>query len=86
MSMNSTAPTSPCPHGLFERALQAHAVGQPGQRIVGRQVLDLQRGLVLLGDVAGGAADAEDLAALVMRHARVDADPAVAAVGRRAGG
>ena len=50
---------------LLERALQADPVGQPGQRVVGGEVLDLQRRFVLLGDVAGGAADADDLAVVV---------------------
>ena len=44
-----------------------------------REVLDPARCEVLLGDVAGGAADAERLAVFVLGDARVDADPAVLA-------
>ncbi len=56
---------------LLQRALQAHPVGQPGERIVRGEVLDLQRRFVLLGDIAGGAADADDQAVvIVLRRGR----------------
>ena len=61
------------------RALQAVPVGQLGERIVHREVLDPLRGVMLLGDVARGAADAQHSPLSSCVTPRVDADPAVVA-------
>ncbi len=65
----------------FQRFLQGHAIGQPGQAVVSGQTLDLQRRVMLFSDIARGSAQSDDAAFLVVRYARVDADPAVRAAG-----
>ncbi|MNM92376.1 hypothetical protein D3C81_1047080 [compost metagenome] len=48
--------------GLLEVPGKLVAVGQPGQRVVQRQVLDARMSIDFVGDVAGGAAKADGLA------------------------
>ena len=61
----------------LDAPLQAQPVGQIGERVVQREVLDALRGQMLLRDVTRGAADAEHGAVVVEHDARIDADPAV---------
>ena len=61
----------------LDSRLQAVPVGKIRERVMHRQMLDAPRRQVLLGNVAGGAADSEHIAVLVMREPRVDPDPAI---------
>ncbi len=65
---------------LFEVVAQAAAVGQPGQCVMLRQVLNPRLCSRLLGDVAGGPAVAEQLA-IVPDGPRSQPAIALAAIG-----
>ena len=63
----------------FQAALQGMPIGQVSERVVQRHMLDAQQSLVLIRNVARGAADGTHLLRLAEDDARVDAHPAVLA-------
>ena len=65
----------------FDLALQRIAVGQVGQCVMHGDVFGAADRQMLVGDVAGGAADAEHLAVFIACDTGVDADPAVFTAG-----
>ena len=65
----------------FDFPLQTDPVGQPGKRIVGREILDLDGGALFLGAVTRRAANAHHPAIFVERDLGIDSDPTFFAVG-----
>ena len=84
-SMKSTPTAGPAAAGVVERLAQAldehRPVGQPGERVVGRLVVQLALGAAALGDVGERADHAVGEQVVVAQRARVQREPALLAVG-----